>query len=172
MTVQDRLLMLGPLLSALLSAVLWVLLSGGAARAALLDPTRPPPGLSAPSTGTAPAPRTATAGLADPAAATRPLRLAPTAVSVVPRLQGLHFPSDTPPGGATAMIDGRLFRTGDRLGDATVQEIRPDGVLLRLARGATQWIGLYALVELPTAEPLNATATATAIEQNAPRKEP
>ena len=42
------------------------------------------------------------------------------------------------------MIDGKLLQLGDRLGDATVQEIRSDGVWMRLSRGGTQWLGLYA----------------------------
>jgi len=167
MTVQARLLMIAPLLSALLSAVLWVLLSGSAARAALPDPTRPPPGL-----GNTPAPATAPLQLRsavltpEPAAYVRALR--PAAPVVPPRVQGLQLHADAAPGSATALIDGRLLRVGDRLGDATVQDIRADGVWLRLPRGGTQWLGLYAPVEAPAPEPL----TAIAPEQTAARKEP
>ena len=71
-----------------------------------------------------------------------------------PRLQALLRPSEGQPGLPTALIDGRLVRTGDRVGETTVQEIRPDGVWLRLPRGGTQWLGLFAS------------------GQNAPRKEP
>ena len=158
MTVQARMLMVAPLL--------WVLLAGAAAQAALPDPTRPPAGLATAAPGATPLPRGAPAdGLTTNA---RPARPAPAMPAQVPRVQALHLPTDAPPGSASALIDGRLVRSGDRLGDATVQEIRPDGVWLRLSRGGTQWLGLFALVELPTAEPL----TATAPGQNAPRKEP
>ncbi|MEY2874061.1 MAG: hypothetical protein RLZZ373_1432 [Pseudomonadota bacterium] len=170
MHTRARLLMIAPLLSALLSAVLWILLSGSAARAALPDPTRPPAGLATANPGTLLLPRTATAMPTDPTVSGRPLRPVPAAALAVPRVQALHHPADAPPGSATALIDGRLLRTGDRLGDATVQEIRPDGVWLRLPRGGTQWLGLYAMVELPVTDPL--TASATASEQTAPRKEP
>ena len=37
-----------------------------------------------------------------------------------------------------------LFKFKDHLPDATVQEIRSDGVWMRLSRGGTQWLGLYA----------------------------
>jgi hypothetical protein len=167
MLTQARLLMIAPLLSALLSAVLWVLLSGSTARAALPDPTRPPAGLVAPPPGAMPLVRMGIVAPIDGSAATaRPARPVPAVAVAVPRVQALHHPTDTLPGSATALIDGRLVRTGDRLGDATVQEIRPDGVWLRLSRGGTQWLGLYALVEPPAPDPLNVP------EQNAPRKEP
>ncbi|MDZ7858203.1 hypothetical protein [Sphaerotilus sp.] len=176
MTAQARLLMFAPLLSALLSAVLWVLLSGGAAQAALPDPTRPPAGLASALPDAAPPP--VRMGIVAPvegsAAAARPQRPAPAVAVAVPRVQALQFPSDTRSGSPSALIDGRLVRTGDRLGDATVQEIRPDGVWLRLSRGGTQWLGLFTLVEAPAADPLTANAhgNTTAPGQNAPRKEP
>jgi hypothetical protein len=166
MTVQARLLMIAPLLSALLSAALWVLLSGSAARAALPDPTRPPPGV-----GTTPA--TATLSMqragplaAEPVAHVRSLR--PAAPVVPPRVQGLQLHADATPGRATALIDGQLVRVGDRLGNATVQDIRADGVWLRLPRGGTQWLGLYAPVEAPAPDPL----TAPTPGQTTARKEP
>jgi hypothetical protein len=172
MLTQARLLMIAPLLSALLSAVLWVLLSGGAAHAALPDPTRPPAGLATTAPGALPMLRLAITspveGLAAPARPVRPVLPVAPGPLPVPRVQALHHPADARigSGSATALIDGRLVRTGDRVGDATVQEIRPDGVWLRLSRGGTQWLGLYALVELPAPDPQNAP------EQNAPRKEP
>jgi hypothetical protein len=168
MLTQARLLMIAPLLSALLSAVLWVLLSGAAARAALPDPTRPPVGLATAPPGALPMLRLAITSPVEGLAATARRPALPVAPVPVPRVQALHHPADARIGGgsATALIDGRLVRTGDRVGDATVQEIRPDGVWLRLSRGGTQWLGLYALVELPAPDPLNAPA------QNAPRKEP
>jgi hypothetical protein len=168
MTVQARLLLLAPLLSALLSAVLWVLLSGGAARAALPDPTRPPPGMGASPAPTMPPPlRAGAAALtAEPVAYMRSLR--PVVSVAPPRVQGLQLHAGDAPGSATALIDGRLLRVGDRLGEATVQEIRADGVWMRLARGGTQWLGLYVQSEAPAPEPL----TANAPEQTAARKEP
>jgi hypothetical protein len=166
MTVQARLLMIAPLLSALLSALLWVLLSGGAARAALPDPTRPPPGLGASPSAASPMPPRTAALTAEPAAYVRSLRPAPPVVP--PRVQGLQLHADAAPGSATALIDGRLVRVGDRLGDATVQDIRSDGVWLRLPRGGTQWLGLYAPVEPPAPDSLNANAP----EQTAARREP
>lgn len=137
---------------ALLLLPLLAMLSGGWVRAALPDPTRPPPGMGTGQgqgqgqgqgtgmvfgiTSAMPA-----APLVPPQAAT------PRVPTAVPRVQALrHHPTDPSPTSpsASALIDGRLFRVGDRLGDATVQEIRPDGVWLRLPRGAAQWLGLYA----------------------------
>lgn len=134
------------------------------ARAALPDPTRPPPGMGM---GVAPGPGlvmgiTAPTPPAPPrAAASSPAPRAPVAT---PRVQALQNPVDAPPGSASALIDGRLFRVGDRIGDAAIQEIRPDGVWLRLSRGGTQWLGLYIPVEPPAPE--SATAASPA------RKEP
>lgn len=173
MTTRARWLMCAPLLSALLSAVLWVLLSGGAARAALPDPTRPPAGMAPPLPGPVPPVRMGIVAPAEAAAAsTRPARPAPAVAAAVPRVQALQLPRDTRTGSPSALIDGQLVRTGDRLGDATVQEIRPDGVWLRLARGGTQWLGLFSLVEAPVTEPLTVNANVIAPGQNAPRKEP
>jgi hypothetical protein len=49
-----------------------------------------------------------------------------------------------------------------------VQDIRADGVWLRLPRGGTQWLGLYAPVEAPAPDPL----TAPTPGQTTARKEP
>ena len=152
-----------------LAAPLLALLSCGVARAALPDPTRPPPGMGAAVTSpglvfgiTSPNPP-ATPRMPAPAASSATVR-APVSP---PRVQALrHSPTDTPPGGASALIDGRLFRVGDRLGETTVQEIRSDGVWLRLPRGGTQWLGLYAPAEVP------ATTTESATGVNSVRKEP
>lgn len=165
MHTQARLLMFAPLLSALLSAVLWVLLSLGEAQAALPDPTRPPAGmaslppsavLAVPLAHAQPVPRIAHATTATAA----------TSATPTPRVQALQFTTTATasPGSATALVDGRLVRIGDRLGDATVQDIRADGVWLRLARGGTQWLGLYAMTEPPppdTAAPAAPAAPAT-----------
>ncbi|WP_293999846.1 hypothetical protein [Sphaerotilus sp.] len=173
---QARLLMFAPLLSALLSAVLWVLLSLGEAQAALPDPTRPPAGmaspppsavLAAPLAHAQPVPRIAHATTATTATAA-------TSATPTPRVQALQFTTTTTattsPGSATALVDGRLVRIGDRLGDATVQDIRADGVWLRLPRGGTQWLGLYAMTEPP---PPNTAAPAAPATIDTPmRKEP
>lgn len=151
--VRPHLLTIAPLLAALLSAVCLVLLSSGTARAALPDPTRPPPGLGgdtiAPSTArAAPVSVLAPTTTADPSASQRASRQPPPVAITIPRVQALHLPADrsAPP---SALIDGRLVRVGDRLGDATVEDIRADGVRMRLARGSSQWLGLFTLVEAP-----------------------
>lgn len=147
------------LFALLLSAVL----SGGHARAALPDPTRPPPGLGTAttlSTRTSPPPPPV---FGEASAAPR-MRPAPAAAPPTPRVQALQLPTGAVPGSATALVDGRLLRVGDRLGDATVQEIRSDGVWLRLPRGGTQWLGLFA----PTEPPASTLST----DQNTARKEP
>jgi len=87
---------------------------------------------------------------AEPAASVRSLRT--TAPVVPPRVQGLQLHADAASGSATALIDGQLVRVGDRLGDATVQDIRADGVWLRRPHGGTQWLGLYAPVDTPAPE--------------------
>ena len=151
-----------------LTAPMLVMLSCGMARAALPDPTRPPPGM-----GSVASPGLVF-GITSPSPPATPRVVAPAASSVTvrapmppARVQALrHSPTDPSPGSASALIDGRLFRVGDRLGEATVQEIRPDGVWLRLPRGGTQWLGLYAPVEVP------ATTTESATGVNSARKEP
>lgn len=159
------------LMSALLSSTAW---------AALPDPTRPPPGMTLNAgTGagngvvmgiTAPPPPL-TSRMNTPTPPAPPARPA-----VTPRVQALHHPIDAPPGSASALIDGRLLRVGDRLGDAAVQEIRPDGVWLRLSRGGTQWLGLFAPVEAPATPAANNNTNATAPESatgtTPERKEP
>ena len=153
-------------LSVVSADMLMVLLTGTAAQAALPDPTRPPPGVALSVPVTTALPRPALPGPAQGLAVPVPPP-APT-----PRVQALQRPSEGQSGSASALIDGRLVRTGDRVGDATVQEIRPDGVWLRLSRGGTQWLGLFAPVEAPAAEASTGTAKANTPGQSAPRKEP
>lgn len=140
MMTRPRLLTIAPLLAALLSAVCLVLLTGSPARAALPDPTRPPasPGPIATPIATPSAPSVASSASA---AGTR--TAAPASAPPVPRIQAVRLPAEPSAGRPSAVIDGKLVQTGDRLGDATVQEIRPDGVWMRLSRGGTQWLGLY-----------------------------
>ncbi len=88
----------------------------------LPDPTRPP-----------------TAALASPEpAASKP--------APAPRLQGLRL-GNAP----SALVDGRLLRVGDRLGDARVQAIDAQGLLLKPAEGPSLHLGLGA--QLPERAP-------------------
>lgn len=150
------------------------------AGAALPDPTRPPPGMAPnPGTGTGvvmgiTAPLSPIAPRMPPSVMPAPT---PRTAVVTPRVQALHHPIDALPGSASALIDGRLLRVGDRLGDAMVQDIRPDGVWLRLSRGGTQWLALFAPVEAPAAATADTTANATPAPESATgrlpaRKEP
>jgi hypothetical protein len=161
------------------SVLLLALLSGDPTLAALPDPTRPPPGMvtgqpQAGSAGmvfgiTSPAPVPVPPPAATPRAAV--LR----APAPVPRVQALrHHATDSTSASASALIDGRLFRVGDRLGDATVQAIQADGVWLRPARGTPQWLGLYAPVEPTTTTTTTAITSApdSATGANPVRKEP
>lgn len=138
-----------------------LLLGPGPAPAQLADPTRPPASWSA--TPATPA--------RAPAAAAPASTPAPRPVAVqAPRLQSIHQPAGAP---ASVLIDGRLLRVGDRLGDATLQQIRGDGVMLRQARGDTRWLAL--LASPPTAMPESAPPaepTARPAGATAQRKEP
>lgn len=161
------------LMGTLLSSTAW---------AALPDPTRPPPGMTLNAgTGmgvgngvvmgiTAPPPPLS------PRVTTPTPPAPPARPAVTPRVQALHHPIDAPPGSASALIDGRLLHTGDRVGDAVIQDIRPDGVWLRLSRGGTQWLGLFAPIEAPVAAtasaPPNGTAPESATGTTPVRKEP
>lgn len=138
---------------------LWALLcvsglstTGLALAAGLGDPTRPPPGIQAAQQSNRPTPPAASntapatelgivARSNEPVAAPKPL------------LQSLHR---TQQGFASALINGQLVRIGDRVGDALVQDIRAQGVLLRYSHGATVWLTLFD--PAPTA-PTVATAT-------------
>jgi hypothetical protein len=137
MLTRPRLLTIAPLLAALLSAMCLVLLAGSPAQAALPDPTRPPASLGPIATPTAPS-------VASSASAAGTRTAAPASAPPAPRIQAVRLPTAPSAGRASAVIDGKLLQLGDRLGDATVQEIRSDGVWMRLSRGGTQWLGLYA----------------------------
>jgi len=104
---------IGPALS--LAVVLLALWPGGSA--ALGDPTRPP-------TAEARAPTVRAAAVA--AAASAP------AAPPAPVLQSIQLRRG---GEGSALVDGRLLRIGDRLGDAVVTAIDGDGLTLRGARG-------------------------------------
>lgn len=142
-----------------------LLLGCGPAAGQLADPTRPPAGWS-----TAPAPATrATTATATASAPTPRTAAAPV---TPPRLQSIHQPAGAP---ASVLIDGRLLRVGDRLGDATLQQIRGDGVVLRQARGDTRWLALLAPVPVVAAAPESASPAEPAplsTGATAQRKEP
>jgi MSHA biogenesis protein MshK len=104
-------------------ALLPLLLAGNAAwgQAQLADPTRPPAALAA----------SAPASAARPASAPAPK---------IPELQALRLGRELPP---LALIDDKLVRIGDRIGEANVLAISEDGVLLRVGRsGPDQWLRL------------------------------
>jgi hypothetical protein len=101
-----------------------------AAWAQLVDPTRPPAAaVSAPA---------ATASAVRPAAA--------------PRLQSVRVPQGGP---ASALIDDRLVRVGDKLGERTVVAIDAAGVVLRNAKGTPERVPLLnpAIVKQASATP-------------------
>ena len=81
-----------------------------AAEPALADPTQPP-------------------AIVQPAAAT-PARAGSVvdAAPVWPRLQSVQVSAR---GGSSALIDGRVVRVGERIGELTVVAIDADGILLR-----------------------------------------
>lgn len=91
------------------------------AQALVADPTRPPAALAA----------SAPAANAKPASAP----VAPKA----PELQALRLGKDLPP---LALIDDKLVRIGDRVGEASVLAISEEGVLMRVGRGPDQWLRL------------------------------
>ena len=90
------------------------------------DPTRPP--ISAP------------AELAERSteAAARVPR-APAAPASAPQLQSIQLPRQ---GAPSALVDGRIVRVGERIGDQTVASIDAHGVLLRSARGPSLTLSL------------------------------
>ena len=91
----------------------------------LADPTQPP-------TSLAPA---RTTGL--PPGGAAPVRAA-VEPRAVPQLQAVQVQVQ---GASTALVDGRLVRVGDRLGDRVIQSIDQHGLVLRSAqRGERLWL--------------------------------
>lgn len=78
----------------------------------LADPTRP-------------------AGANDRSAAAPARSAAPTAPAAWPQLQSLQISAQ---GESSALVDGRVVRVGERIGEVTVVAIDAQGVLLRGAR--------------------------------------
>ena len=84
------------------------------AQAALVDPTRPAGFVRA-----VPTPAVRGVGAVDAATAPAPVR---------PTLQSLQV---SPHGGSSALVDGRVVRVGDRLGETVVVTIDAQGISLR-----------------------------------------
>ena len=113
-----------------LMAALLVGMPAAAHAQTVTDPTRPPASAAA-------------AAAADPAdrhadAAARLPRPAAAPASA-PQLQSIQRPAT---GAASALVDGRLMRVGERIGDQTIVAIDTHGVQLRNARGALQTLTL------------------------------
>ena len=84
------------------------------------DPTRPM-GLAEPEPRAAKTPRATTAAAA------------PAAPAALPRLQSVQVAGTARH--SSALVDGRLVRVGDRIGEHSVAAIDRDGITLRSARG-------------------------------------
>jgi MSHA biogenesis protein MshK len=100
----------------------------------LPDPTRPPNAvLRAMSVRQAggPAPMAA-APAAQPASTAASGASAPEPAKRMPRLTSVRLSADL---GNLALLDGRMVRVGDRVGDSTVVSIDDDGVVLRGPKG-------------------------------------
>ena len=113
-------------LSAALAAAALAAAAAPAQAGPLADPTRPPAWV-APAASAAPA--RGTVGRA-PAAEPRPQ----------PRLQSVQLPEG---GAASAVIDGRVVKVGDPVGDAVVVAIDADGLVLRNGK-VTERVWLFA----------------------------
>ncbi len=128
--------------------------SSAAGRTGITDPTRPPAGLGSAPADSAPGntPRSAQAASSN-AARPLPRPLPP------PRLQSVHLPQSGP---ASALVDNRLLRAGERIDEWQVERIAHDGLMLR---GATRQLWLPLL-------PATAMSTAAAIGDAAPADSP
>lgn len=104
--------------------------SPAAGRSGIADPTRPPAGLGGAPADAAPGnapghpPRSAQAANSNTA---RPL---PRPSPPPPRLQSVHLPQGGP---ASALVDNRLLRAGERIDEWQVERIAHDGLMLRSA---------------------------------------
>jgi hypothetical protein len=114
--------------------------TGAAPPAGLVDPTRPP--------GAAPA-RAAASARAPAGSPAAELRQPP-------QLQAVQLARG---GASTALVDGRLLRVGDRLGDAKVVGIDLQGLQLQGPRGTERLWLLAAVVQPPPPPPTPAPPT-------------
>jgi hypothetical protein len=118
------------------------------------DPTRP----MATMLGDAADPRSAkTTRSGPPAAAT-----SASAVVAAPRLQSVRLASN--PSASTALLDGRLVRLGDRIGEHSIAAIDRNGITLRGPRGEQRLSLLLGITqtasrEAPPATDMLATGT-------------
>lgn len=135
---------------ALLQALLLIILFAVAVSAGaqgMVDPTRPP-GMAA----------AALPARGDGTPRTAPAATSPTA----PQLQAIQMPRE---GQASAIVDGRVVRAGERVGEHTVVAIDATGITLRAARGTTQVLPLLVGVTKTASglAPGAATDTSTAL---------
>jgi hypothetical protein len=141
------------LLQALLLTVLLAMAVGTGAQS-LIDPTRPPSAATNAST--------AMPGRSDGAARAASAASAALA-SAAPQLQAIQMPRE---GGASAIVNGQVVRTGERVGEHTVAAIDATSITLRSARGTTQVLSLLSGVTktassvAPDAAPDTSTALA------------
>lgn len=99
------------------------------------DPTRPPA-----SALPEPAQRSTEAAARAPRA--------PATPASAPQLQSIQLPRQ---GAPSALVDGRIVRIGERIGDQTVVSIDAQGVLLRGARGPSLTLSLLnGVLKTPT----------------------
>ena len=118
------------------------LLLSGARAEPLADPTRPA-GVAERPTGSAT--RGASAGAAPP---------------LWPQLQSVQVGA---PGGSSALLDGRVVRVGERIGEVTVVAIDAQGVLLRAARYEQRIALVPGIVKTASASAANTPRTALSL---------
>ena len=117
-----------------------------AATTALADPTRPPAGLAGIATVPGPGGSAVLTAQGHPSAPHSPHAAASQPVvqplvPLAPLLQALHLPQQ---GAASAIVDNRLVRAGDKVGERTVLSIDSQGLLLRATTGnGTERLSLF-----------------------------
>ena len=80
-----------------------------------------------------------------------------------PQLQSVQIPAQ---GAASALVDGRVVRVGERIGDVTVVAIDAQGVLLRAARYEQRIALVPGIVKTASAStPISRTAVAAASKE-------
>ncbi len=140
-----------PLRSALLSS----LFAAHAVAEPVPDPTRPMAAMLGDAADSRPA---------------KPVRSGPpaaaaSAVIAAPRLQSVRLASN--PSASTALIDGRLLRLGDRVGDLNVASIDRHGITLRGPRGEQRLSLLFGITQTASREaPPAADTLATGTPQD------
>ena len=129
----------------LLAATLLVLISRqpAAAELPLADPTRP----AAPAAAAHPAARNGATSAAAPA---------------WPQLQSVQVSAQ---GGSSALVDGRVVRVGERIGELTVAAIDAQGILLRGPRFEQRLALLPGVAKTASAQPLSRPAVTVATKE-------